>query len=143
MFSPVRGAGRSRLTAIALALGVWGVCGGEARAQHCGPGVPPGAYDSSGPVQGPRFGTFGPGYPGYGLEYVTHGLHVTPRPHVLRGASICQWASSVRGQECMYPYVADPYIDPRGAMVPWPPYSAPVAGSPAPVAPAAGPSSRR
>lgn len=73
-------------------------------------------------------GTFGPGYPGYGLEYdLGCGNHSLRRQ--LRQASLHRWGASVLGREYLYPFVADPYTDPRTALGFWPPYSAPVAGA--------------
>jgi hypothetical protein len=172
MFPPVRGVGGFPLTAMALALGIWGLSGPSTMAQGGGAGTPgtsgvgavstggpggrgaaagyayggpaygvPGVLSGSyaapygsagyaGPVYvgyGPGLGIFGPGYPGYGLEYDCGcGNHSLRRQ--LREASIHNWGAYVLGKECLYPYVADPYSDPR-ALGFWPPYSAPVAGA--------------
>jgi hypothetical protein len=77
---------------------------------------------------GPESGVYGLGYPGYGLDYV-HGCAMGyHRRHYPGEFSARNWCSYVLGKECLYPYVADPYSDPAAA-VPWPPYSAPVAGA--------------
>ena len=75
-------------------------------------------------------GSFGPGYPGYGLEYVhgcAMGFH---HRHYPGEFSVRNWCSDVLGRECLYPYVADPYSDPMAALGFWPPYSAPIASVP-------------
>ena len=135
MFSPVRGVGGSRLTAMALVLGIWGLSGRSALAQdgYRGPaygvrGVPSSLYGVPAGGYGPGYGTFGPGYPGFGLDAGCAGSgHVLHRH--LREGSVRAWGSYVLGKECLYPYVADPYSDPRAALGFWPPYSAPVAGT--------------
>ena len=74
-------------------------------------------------------GSFGPGYPGYGLEYVhgcAMGFH---HRHYPGEFSVRNWCSDVLGRECVYPYVADPYSDPVAALGFWPPYSAPIAST--------------
>jgi hypothetical protein len=148
---PVRGVGGLPLTAMALALGIWGFPGRSAMAQaggvggavgagivggqtgggtaYSGPGIPPGYY--GGAVHGgygPGYGTFGPGYPGFGLDYGCEGGCWFPHRHDSDRPSVRRWCSYVLGGECLYPYVADPYSDPR-ALGFWPPYSAPVASA--------------
>jgi hypothetical protein len=143
MFPLVRGAGGFPLTAVALALGIWGLSGGLAMAQggrnsgaggqssmavysygapaYTVPSVPSG-YDGAPP------GIFGLGYPGFGLDYgCQSGCHL-PHPQTERGFSIHRWGSYLLGKECLYPYVADPYSDPS-VLGFWPPYSAPIAGA--------------
>ena len=106
------------------------------------PGMPPGsygapyggaaygnaAYGGAVPiVYGPGPGTFGIGYPGYGLEHghgCTVGIHHGRQGHFARN-----WCSDLLAKECFYPYYADPYSDPAAALGFWPPYSAPVAGT--------------
>lgn len=126
MFSRFRGVGG--LPLIALALGIWGFSGGSAAAQCCGGGVGPGAYGGYPDVATPSFGTFGLGYPGYGLDY-GHTGGFFPHRQTEKGYSIHRWASYVLGRECLDPYVADPYSSPAAFGV-WPPYSAPAAGAP-------------
>jgi hypothetical protein len=114
---------------MALALVICGLSGRAAMAQDGfgGPayGVPSGVY---GPGYG--YGTFGPGYPGFGLEYGCGCGSSFPLIHrELRQSSVHAWGAYVLGKECLYPYVADPYSDPRAALGFWPPYSAPVAGA--------------
>ena len=132
MFARVRGVGGFPFAAMALALGIWGLAGRPALAQGGGPGAGAGAghrvvIDGG---YGLGYGSFGPGYPGYGLEYV-HGCglghHHRDHPGEL---SVRNWCSDVMGRECLYPYVADPYSDPMAAMGFWPPYSAPIASVP-------------
>ncbi len=78
--------------------------------------------------QAPGYGTFGPGYPGFGLEYV-HGCALRYHHRQFPGEpSLRNWGSYLLGEECLYPYVADPYSDPAAGLGFWPPYSAPVAG---------------
>lgn len=142
MFSPVRGVGGFRLTAMALALGILGLSERSAMAQ--GPGIGGGGYGYGGPAygmpvapsgfygappvaSGPGFGRFGPGYPGFGLDYGCEGCWF-PHRQTMKGYSLRNWGSYVLGKECLYPYVADPYSDPAAAMGFWPPYSAPIAG---------------
>ncbi len=111
---------------MALALGIWGLSGGSAMAQGGGAGA---AY--CGAVHGgygPGYGGFGPGYPGFGLDY-GYGSGCLPHRQTLRGFSVRNWGSYVLGRECLYPYVADPYSDPKAALGFWPPYSAPIAGA--------------
>ncbi len=151
MFSRVRGVGGFPFAAMALAVGIWGLSGRSAMAQgglgggvgagiDGGPaygvsGVPAGSYVAPpggagyrGTVYGgygPGNGTFGLGYPGYGLDYVhgcAAGYH---HRHFGREITLRSWCSDVLGKECLYPYVADPYSDPRAALGFWPPYSAP------------------
>jgi hypothetical protein len=168
MLPPVRGVGGFPLTAMALALGIWGVSGASAMAQGGGTGAPgvgagstggwgatagnaysgpaygaPGVSSGlhvaryanagyAGPVSigyGPGLGIFGPGYPGYGLEYDCGCGHHSLRRH-LREASLHNWGGYVLGKQCLYPYVADPYSDPKAALGFWPPYSAPTANTP-------------
>jgi hypothetical protein len=156
MISPVRGVGGFPVTALTLALGIWGASGcpafaqggravaGNARGEASAGGlpayggttygaagaygVPSGGAGSFVPVYGAT-GIFGPGYPGYGLEYCPKDACRSIHRHVRQG-SIHNWGAYVLGRECMYPYVADPYSDPKGALVPWPPYSAPAASVP-------------
>lgn len=124
-----------RLAAVAVAMGLWGLCGGSAMAQ--GMGFPAGAFGTpySGAVYGQAgaapvaygldYGRFGPGYPGFGLEYGRGNRHFTiHRYGVDKNPSGGNWLGYVLGRENLHPYCADPYTDPRGAMVPWPPYSA-------------------
>lgn len=99
------------------------------------------AYQGYGPAHGgavsggygPAPGTFGLGYPGFGLDYVHGSAMASHRRHYPRGLGDGNWCTYVRGKECLYPYVVDPYSDPAAALGFWPPYSAPVA-SPANVA---------
>lgn len=132
MVSRTRGVGGLPLTALALAFGIGVSSGRPAVAQvgfvapaHGGHRVPPGVYGPPAGAPMPGLGTFGPGYPGFGLEYGP-GCVLRQGPF-LRGLSIHNWGRYVLGKEDLYPYIADPYGDPAGAMVPWPPYSAPVA----------------
>jgi hypothetical protein len=156
MVPPVRGVGGFRLMTMALALGIWGLSGSSVMAQGGGAGVPAASGVGAGYTGGPAYGVpgvpsgpygvpsggagytyvgygpgpgiFMPGYPGYGLEYSCRdGVHDIHRH--LRQGSVHQWGAYVLGKECLYPYVADPYTDPRAALGFWPPYSAPVAGT--------------
>lgn len=150
MFSLVRGAGGFPVMAMALALGIGGLSSRPAMAQggvgcfgttcitpmpspktipiyaYGGPAYGnavglPGAYGA--PGMGP--GTFGLGYPGFGLDYT--GCRCTlHQGHFLSDLSIHNWGAYVCGKENMYPYVADPYSDPS-VLGFWPPYSAPPA----------------
>jgi hypothetical protein len=158
MFPRVRGAGRWPLAAIALAFGIWDLCSSSAMAQVAGIGggriavgpggrnslpgygdggmaygIPPAypAVSSSAGYHGAvsaGYGTFGPGYPGYGLEYV-RGCALSFHLHHGRGGGPTpNWCSSVLGKECLYPYVADPYSDPAAAGF-WRRYAAPTSGA--------------
>ena len=78
-------------------------------------------------VHGP-YGIFGPGYPGFGLEYCPRDACRSIHRH-FKECSVGNWVAYVSGKECLDPYVAGPYSDPR-AFGFWPPYSAPVASVP-------------
>jgi hypothetical protein len=88
----------------------------------------PGVYGGIPDVATPSFGTFGLGYPGFGLDY-GHTGGCLPHRRTEKGFSIHRWGSYVLGKECLDPYVADPYGNPA-ALGFWPPYSAPAAGAP-------------
>ncbi len=100
------------------------------------PGVPSGAYGA--PADGPSYrgaaygghgpgdGTFGLGYPGFGLDYVHGSAMAHHHRHYPRGLGDGNWCTYVLGKECLYPYMVDPYSD-SAAPGFWPPYSAPVA----------------
>jgi hypothetical protein len=128
-----------------LALGISGFSGRSAMAQGGGgqtgsgtaysaPGVPPGYYGApryAGAVHGGYglgYGTIGPGYPGFGLDYGCEGGCWFPHRHDSERLSVRNWCANVLGKQCLYPYMADPYSDPR-ALGFWPPYSAPVASA--------------
>ena len=93
-------------------------------------GGPSGNTGYRGAVQaghGPGHGTFGLGYPGFGLDYVHGSAMAYHRRHYPRGLGDGNWCTDVLGKECLYPYVVDPYSDPAAALGFWPHYSAPVA----------------
>jgi hypothetical protein len=118
-----------RCPAVGLAILIWGFAGGSAQAQSAGPIHGPGyGYGQGIPVyQGPPPGVFAPGYHGFGLDYGCE-RRCFPRFRNPQEPTPGCWSSYVLGKECLYPYVADPYGDPRAFGV-WPPYSAPVQGT--------------
>ena len=135
MSSQSRGVVAVRLAVVAMTFGIWSFCSGSARAQGMAPtpGVPSPyggvtyGYEVAAPVPyGLDYGRFYPGYHGFGLEYGFGDRHWTiHRYGVDKNPSGGNWFGYVLGRENLRPYCADPYADPRGAMVPWPPYSAP------------------
>jgi hypothetical protein len=146
MSSPVRRVGGFPLSAMALAAAIWGFSGRAAMAQGGGndaygapaygvaggPAGPYGAYSGGAGCTGVDYGPsgiFGPGYPGFGLEYCSRDACHSIHRH-LREGSLGNWVADVSGRECLDPYLADPYSDPKAALGFWPPYSAPVASVP-------------
>lgn len=133
MISPIRAVVGFRPAALVLALGIWVLSGSTVQAQSAGHCITyngdPAYGGPSGPL--PYFGTFGLGYPGYGLDFTegcTMGYHFRNYPNESHEVN---WCDAIFRRLDYAPPWGDPYTNPAALGV-WPPYSAPVGYYPRP-----------